>query len=228
MSLPFPPRPLSLSVKFTSHFEGIDESRLISYFRFSWSCDKGGWKKVRERGIKGEEEIKNKRAWRVIQRAEQSVSTAGTESKQERREIIQVSFISCSGTLVPRLRRPGRRGWRSLLAILSFISFLSYIKGLNQKTPLKNPKSAKTTKKYVRSLGNTFDAASDCKEPHAVQWSKWAKFSSPLLPTLQWCLYTRRDATLSLSLGLRLVGSCLDKDIDSSPRLRRRLRRVEY
>ena len=42
--------------------------------------------------------------------------------------------------------------------------------------------------------------------------------SLALLPTLQWCLYTRRDAdATALSLGPRLVGSCLDKDIDSSP-----------
>ena len=42
--------------------------------------------------------------------------------------------------------------------------------------------------------------------------------SLALLPTLQWCLYTRRDAdATALSLGPRLVGSCLGKDIDSSP-----------
>ena len=65
-------------------------------------------------------------------------------------------------------------------------------------------------KKKIRSLGNTTNAPS--WDFCLMQWSKRPKFSSP--PFLLCSGAYIHDATF---LSRAAVGSCLDKDIDSSP-----------
>ena len=117
-----------------------------------------------------------------------------------------------------------RRGWRSRAVaprnfVIYFISFLH--QKMEPTTAAEKPQNAfnaKTTKKYVLQATHlTPPRIATCEEPHAVQWSKWAKFSSPLSLSFLLCSGAYIHDATALSLGPRLVGSCLDKDIDSSP-----------